>query len=149
MGSGETPPICSGSHGPWKPQRCPPSQELAQVSSKPHGCLSLPQKGHCLLLGAFHIDQFCKPFSENLKGWKWHLPPYQPTGESTIFKRRAFKKKKKVFFNDRVCVFVCGRAWPSMIVEVKGSLSGIKLRVQQASVIAQPSCLPEKGDVDG
>jgi hypothetical protein len=48
-----------------------------------------------------------------------------------------------------VCVFVCGRAWPSMSVEVKGSLSGIKLRVQQASVIAQPSCLPEKGDVDG
>lgn len=52
--------------------------------------------------------------------------------------------KKKMFLNDYVCVF----AWPSMSVEIRASLSGIKLRVQLAPVITEPSCLPEKGDVN-
>lgn len=71
------------------------------------------------------------------------------TEGSTICNRRAFKEKKGGVFNDCVCMFMRGRAWPSMSVEVmRGSLSGIKRRVQQAPVITETSCLPEK-DVNG
>lgn len=65
-------------------------------------------------------------------------------GEKHNFQKKSFKK---MFLNDRVCLFVCECAWPSLSVEVRGSLSGIKLRVQQAPVIAEPSRPPEKGDV--
>lgn len=74
-----------------------------------------------------------------------------PASESAGRREHSLQEKsfkKKMFLNDYVCVFVCGCAWPSMSVEIRASLSGIKLRVQLAPVITEPSCLPEKGDVN-